>query len=341
MIKFIWEFHLTNENKCKQMKHFIAIAFILIGIVANAQIKTSFKCKLLNSDYETYTLVDHENRQPLRTGSIVNNEFEFEEDLPNIGLHYIIFDEGEHLAFFPHDNAEISMTFDFDNIFEPIVQGSEETKYIYYFHKGLDKDDCDEFFWQEVAKNPKHLVYTYYLREFVNTENNEQVQGAKNIIKAIGGAHGLSHIKDLDCFFEVKTGTEAPMIEGKDVNNQAFSLADLKGKCVLINFWASWCGPCRKKSERLVNLYWQYHEKGFTICGVSLDKEDDAWRKAIKEDHTSEWTNIRLSNEIDSKVAQDYGVYAVPFSVLIDQEGKIVGKNLEGEELEEKLKELL
>jgi thiol-disulfide isomerase/thioredoxin len=118
------------------------------------------------------------------------------------------------------------------------------------------------------------------------------------------------------------------------------SLSSFRGKIVLLDFWASWCGPCRRENPNVVKAYQRFKDKGFDILSVSLDKEKDAWVKAIADDHLT-WNHVSDLKFWDNAAAVKYGVQSIPFAVLIDKEGKIIAKNLRGEELEKKLAELL
>jgi len=118
------------------------------------------------------------------------------------------------------------------------------------------------------------------------------------------------------------------------------ALSSLRGKYILIDFWASWCGPCRKENPNVVAAFNKYKDKGFDILGVSLDREKGAWVKAIADDHLT-WHHVSDLKFWQNEAAVKYGVQSIPFSVLLDKEGKIIGKNLRGEELAKKLAELM
>ncbi len=131
----------------------------------------------------------------------------------------------------------------------------------------------------------------------------------------------------------------APEISMKTPSGKTLKLSSLRGKVVLIDFWASWCGPCRKENPNVVRLYNQYKAKGFTVFSVSLDQDADAWKKAIASDGLI-WPN-HVSDLLgwQTPLVQLYGFEGIPHTVLIDQEGKIIGTGLRGESLEQKLKE--
>lgn len=132
-------------------------------------------------------------------------------------------------------------------------------------------------------------------------------------------------------------GKPAPEIEMAGLDGKMKKLSDLKGQYVLIDFWASWCGPCRRENPNVVAMYNKYKDKGFTVFSISLDNKKDRWEQAIKADHLT-WTNhVSDLKGWSNAAAKLYNIRSIPFSVLIDKEGKIIGTNLRGETLERAL----
>ncbi len=136
-------------------------------------------------------------------------------------------------------------------------------------------------------------------------------------------------------------GGKAPEINLNDTNGKALPLSSLKGKVVLIDFWASWCMPCRQENPNVVRMYDKYKDKGFTVYSVSLDESKDAWLKAIKDDNLSWPNHVSDLKGWQSSAAALYSVTSIPATFLLDREGNIIAKNLRGPELEQKLQQVL
>ncbi|MEY4738757.1 MAG: hypothetical protein RLZZ05_141, partial [Bacteroidota bacterium] len=151
---------------------------------------------------------------------------------------------------------------------------------------------------------------------------------SKKIAKLSGDVNNQTEPKQT----EDLVGKEAPLFEMPDVNGRTISLASLRGKYVLVDFWASWCKPCRMENPNVVAAYQQFKDKNFTVLGVSLDKNKEAWVNAIKEDGLA-WTHVSDLKQWQSSVVPMYQIEGIPFNVLLDPQGKVIAKGLRGEDL--------
>lgn len=164
------------------------------------------------------------------------------------------------------------------------------------------------------------------------------------VIKALDGKANGNEIYDMmksqiEQMRKLAVGSKAPEIDLPQPNGEHLKLSDLRGKYVLIDFWASWCGPCRRENPNVKRVYEKYHGKGFDILGVSLDKSQQAWLTAIEQDGL-QWHHVSDLKYWQSAVVPEYQIQGIPLTFLVDKEGTIIAKNLRGPALENKLAEL-
>jgi peroxiredoxin len=143
----------------------------------------------------------------------------------------------------------------------------------------------------------------------------------------------------IDAQIKVSVGASAPLFSMADTSGKTISLSSIKGKYVLLDFWAAWCAPCREENPNVVQAYKTFKNKGFTVLGVSLDRSREDWMKAIHKDNLT-WQHVSDLRQWENSAAVLYGVTGIPHNFLIDPRGKIIARDLRGPELTDKLNEI-
>lgn len=228
------------------------------------------------------------------------------------------------------------------------AQQAQDTVSINLLMKDYNKfqDDMNEQSKKFISKNPDAFVSGLLLENFLmrNYLTPEEVKGyySKLDKSVVDSKSGKNIKKMLDSMTSVNIGSVAPDFSAPSPDGKMISLKESMGKVTLIDFWASWCGPCRQENPNVVALYNEFHDKGLNIIGVSLDKEGDAqkWKDAIAKDGLT-WNHISNLKHWKEPIAEQYNVKSIPATFLLDASGKIVAKDLRGEELKAKVKELL
>lgn len=202
----------------------------------------------------------------------------------------------------------------------------------------------EEVYGAYLKNNPESPIAMLAMQQYAGWEiNAEKLEPIYNKFSAAVKAYpsAVQFKEDLETAKKTGIGKIAMDFTQNDTLGNPVSLSSFRGKYLLIDFWASWCGPCRAENPNVVKVFNKFSDKGFHILGVSLDREGqkEKWLKAIHDDHLT-WSHVSDLKFWDNAVSKMYGIKAIPQNILLDPTGKIIAKNLRGEDLDQKLTEI-
>jgi len=208
----------------------------------------------------------------------------------------------------------------------------------------LSEERNEKVYHTYLLQNPSSPIALYVLKQYAGYDLDPQK--IEPLFESLPAAvrslpSGVEFKNQIETAKKTAVGAVAMNFTQNDTLDRAVSLSDFRGKYVLVDFWASWCGPCRAENPNVVKAFNNYKDKGFTVLGISLDQpgKKQAWLDAIHKDGLT-WTHVSDLKFWDNAVAKQYGIRAIPQNVLVDPQGKIVAKNVRGEELNKKLAEI-
>jgi peroxiredoxin len=211
-------------------------------------------------------------------------------------------------------------------------------------YDSLEKDMKETVLKTFITKNPKSPIALYAITQYAGFDiDAEKVVPLFSTLPpaVLKWPSAITFKEQLDIARKTGSGKMAMDFTQNDTLGKPISLSSFKGKYVLVDFWASWCGPCRMENPNVVKAFHQYKDKGFTVLGVALERPEahEKWMKAIHTDQLV-WTQVSDFKYFENEAAKLYGIRAIPQNLLLDPQGKIIAKNLRGEALEEKLAEI-
>jgi peroxiredoxin len=273
-----------------------------------------------------------------------DGNFEFNTKFSQFDFYIVAFDKENFVIFFPEPGEKTEMTIDLEDLRNPKISNSVHSELYYEYSNQLgtlsNSTDKTKLIKKMIDENPNSPTCIFFIDIL---DSDTYFSYHEKLSSGLGKYEYNSYVKDFitktDNTKKLKVGNEAPEIALKDPNGKTIKLSSLRGQYVLIDFWAAWCGPCRHENPNNVKLYNKYHEKGFEIYAVSLDKSRESWLKAIKDDGLS-WIQVSDLKYWKSEAAKTYNVTGIPFTVLLDKEGKIIAKGLRGNSLKKKLEEI-
>jgi len=307
------------------------------GFIVNGKIDDIENGKILLAKLDLVT----NERVDVDSTEIKDGKFTFKGKIKSPYLHTLFFNNNKDKIHFFLENSEINILGNNKDIENSIIIGSREDS---LFHSYKTEDIFDRKKGMEIMLNyPDYsfAVFTAYYQFQIHNIQSDTLAIIMNSFKEpVNKSIYYKHLNNLyNTIKKVAISQPAPGFSVPDTAGNIVKLDDLKGKYVLIDFWASWCAPCRSAPPKLIEVYNRFSDKNFTIVGISVDKNEKHWKEAIKSDKLP-WINLSNLKGWD-KVSENYGVKAVPQNFLLDTNGIIIDKNIEPEHLIDKLDKIL
>ncbi len=311
-----------------------------MGMVDKKKIKLLDSLKVVNPF--VYKLLALDTYISYQNSSFAKNYKDEIDYFGNEYFHYVDFKDPQY--------NDMPVMFDYLKAYTNIMSqiGLNDATQKIYFDKLLERTKPQS----KTNKIILNSIVSTYLDQMTNKDasGNANMTYSKNMI-----IYGEKYLKDYanddmistsriqQLISQIKAnmvGIPAPDIEMNDINDKPLKLSSLKGKVVLVDFWASWCGPCRRENPNVVGLYNKYKSKGFEVYSVSLDQDKGKWLKAIADDNLNWPSHVSDLQGWANAAARMYSVSSIPQTVLLDKDGNILARNLRGEQLNDKLKSI-
>ena len=322
--------------------------FLIVAIIAISCTQKEDKNVLVSGNVEgvengTVYLQKFRNKSfyVIDSSEIVDGEFSFSTNVELPEIYGLSLDTTRTSFLLFLDENRTSVMLDSANYYRNTKVEGSDLHNLFVEYKSERNVEIDSF----IRQHPSSLVSAYALyRDYSYRLSPEEIRSNIDLLdSSLLNTPYVEVLEELIPTLEgVAVGNEAPNFVADDTEGNAVEFSNHigKSKYLLLDFWASWCGPCRRENPNIVKAYEEYKDKGFDIFAVSLDSSRDGWVAAIEKDGL-DWTNVSDLLLWDSEPAKLYGVRAIPSNFLIDENGVIVAKNLKGEDLHNTLNDLL
>ncbi|MBP1840018.1 TlpA disulfide reductase family protein [Formosa algae] len=328
---------------------FLIIIIIFILTSCNQEKKSEFSINGTTNKLKNGTvlyLFDTSKEKIIDSVTLQNNKFNFTTNLQNYPFLAVLRNKDNSLyKRLWLENRPMIFNASNRNFKNAEILGSDsETEYnnLYKAVDTLPRKEREKLLTEFIKSNSDNILGSYVLAEWYISWKKERTEPLFNQFseKNKNSIYGKEIRKYIESTQNPKIGEKYVDFESTDQYGKKNKLSEIKGKLTLLEFWASWCAPCRKDNKNLVDYYNEYNSLGFEIFQVSLDDSNEKWSEAIKQD-SLQWTNVSELKGWKNNGAMIYGINLLPTNYLIDEKGIIISKDLRGEKLKQKIIEIL